>query len=544
MDNNPPEDAPDPLHERVKNNPKNLTFWTWLRNDEKGEDARSIDLDKRIPGFASLIAIALFLIKEFVYKKNEEGHLFNEFNFTIALQVINAIVLIIILLRGLKILEEKNLVKLDINEKYIPALENQFVSNIKRFFGMTLCLYFVLIINTSIKHTSETDKEPVLKIIEAENQIRFAGDSLVLLCLNDASSTKIFEKAGAIIRHISMNLKGIIFSDTILIPARNENYCEMKNIALLNEELRALILRLDDSLRAVQFEHYKIAIPDLTLKEDTVLEKGERMIVGKIRYYQDSISLVIYKKSHFINQMLKGTYSIAKQTEAVGEKNSAMIFIHVLELIFSNVGGIFLIFSFLILFSKTLDGDSYENSLLSFSYLFNNSTKPKDFGTRRIMRFCVGGVFFLTIMQVFLETGFPQYSELTDTLFTTVSGIFNAVALSLLIARFQSILFKTNLSVLSVLVLLYLYAFIQVLFGLFNLPLLSDHPYLIQDITIVIAFLGKCILYLFILWILRTDRLKYYFYHRYENFHLTNPKMKWEMFLDTLDSKEEIQNDY
>jgi len=230
--------------------------------------------------------------------------------------------------------------------------------------------------------------------------------------------------------------------------------------------------------------------------------------------------------------MYHGNHLIDVNSKIADKDNIEMVITHILELIFSNLGALSLVYSFLVLYTKntiTQAGTS-DKSLLSMKYLLTGHYGLQSKRITRLLVFLFGLFIVLTILQIILEFSFQESSEDISTLFTIFSGIFNALALSLLVARFESSTFNSTF---SVLVILYLYANIQVLFGVFNIPLFK-HPHLIEDITLLIAFLGKCFLYLYILWILRTDRLKFYFYNRYFNNLPNQENYDWAVFIKNL----------
>jgi len=102
------------------------TFWKWVAKPEPSPESQNVNLDKIIPGFASLIAVALFIVQEFIVHEDQRGNFFTDLTFTISLQVLNIIVLIIFLVRGLKIPtvpDADHLLKYKINTKHIIILE-------------------------------------------------------------------------------------------------------------------------------------------------------------------------------------------------------------------------------------------------------------------------------------------------------------------------------------------------------------------------------------------------------------------------------------
>jgi hypothetical protein len=227
--------------------------------------------------------------------------------------------------------------------------------------------------------------------------------------------------------------------------------------------------------------------------------------------------------------MYHGNHQIEVNSSISDKDNAEMIMIHILELICSNLGALFLVYAFLVLYTKNLklvnnDGDK---SLVSAKYLLTGQRGRQSKRIARLLYVLFFTIIFLTILQTLLELGFKENADDIATLFTMISGVFNALALSLLVARFES---SSFFSTFSVLVILYLYANIQVLFGVFNIPLFK-YPHLIEDVTLVIAFVGKCFLYLYVLWVLRTDRLKYYFYNRYFNAFGNDHNLKWPDFV-------------
>ncbi len=480
---------------------KLTNFWRWIKKSEESEGGHSVNIDKRIPGFASVFAVILFLSKEFIHYESDKGEVFTDLHFTLALQALNIIVLIIILVRGLKILPIDRISFLSWFSlkqiEHVELLEKEFVKFIKSFFGMTIMLYTVLIFNSLLLDTingTVSEKKTWLENIrggarEIVNNIKIIS--------HDASvdeSRNLSTLVGPL-DTISKSMQQIVYNDSPSEASGTVVISRLHKIRRANDIIAEALLQIDDSF----------------LKEYSAWNP-----------MPDSIG-------NALKCMYHGNHQIDVNSRISDKDNAEMIIVHVLELIFSNLGALFLVYAFLVLYTKNVKvpNDENDQSLLSAKYLLTGHRGRQSKRIARLLYVLFFTIVFLTILQALLELCFKENADDIATVFTMVSGIFNALALSLLVARFES---SSFFSTFSVLVILYLYANIQVLFGVFNIPLFK-YPHLIEDVTLVIAFVGKCFLYLYVLWVLRTDRLKYYFYNRYFNSFGSDSNLKWPDFV-------------
>ncbi len=492
---------------------KRFHFWKWLFSSDltSGEEVDNNNFNKLVPGMASILAIAIFFLKEFVTHKNEKTEIFTEINLTYALQAINALILLFIIGRGLAEKKTKSDRRIEqenystINTGLCRKLERQFSRYIKCFFGMTFLLYLVLIAKTYIDNTNQS---------EAIKNESFA--SLI-------EGTKLIE--GGCFSIISDSSEGNL---TEINAIKNElNFIKNDFLKLfLDDNKDKKTLCYCDSLKS---------------KKDTIeFFQGLKRDVSNIGPYLTKINKTLPKNnlnySAAINRMYQGYYLLQTTLEKINTNQSLEKMLQILELLFSNLGAVFIIFCFLILYSKTISPDGTE-SFLTVKYMFGyNNIEDNDESNRNakfttnVLRFVFMVFILITVSQIVFEFAFSSrhISDSVFNIFSIISGLSNAMAMCLLIARFESSHFQSTLSVLA---LLYLYAIIQSFLGFFGVSFLEDQ-YIVQDVTTIVAFIGKCILYLYILWIYKTDRLMFYFYNKEED---DKQKLPWAIFLEKIE---------
>ncbi len=499
---------------------KMTNFWKWIRKSEEKEDGRSINLDKRIPGFASIIAILLFLAKEYFQSVTKNKDIFIQLNISVALQVLNVVVLFIILIRGAIISKVQTKELSTDAQNYLERLEKKFIFFIKYFFAMTMAAYIVLIANslyTDITNDRNLDNNIAYlsKISKGRNEID-NGAHLIrdFISQFDTSDFKNLSKQLGVIHE---SVKQIIFDDSFKKDSIKRYFNKKQHDSV------TIVYYSSFKKDSIKGYFDKIQNANLALGESIL--KIDNYVVGK-NYKGDTLA----KFDSAIRDMYRGHHMIEENQSRNNQDDNKKIIIltHVITLIFNNLGALFLVYCFMILYTKTLpeSHEKYENYILELKHLVDVPYKKADRKIISILQFLFCLFIILTVSQVTLEYCFQGNAEKINAIFTLVSTIGNALALSLLIGRFESTTFNSTF---SVLVILYLYANIQVLFVGFTDPLIGD-------VALVIAFVGKCFLYLYVLWILRTGRLKYYFYYCFISSVKSKDKKTWPDFVKILTS--------
>ena len=192
-------------------------------------------------------------------------------------------------------------------------------------------------------------------------------------------------------------------------------------------------------------------------------------------------------------------------------------YLQLAEILISDIGSLFLFCAFLTLYTTSLDDDN--KSLLSLNSLLSGvySQNEKRILATNPLRIWVAIILLLSILHFILIKIFdPQNVYLFVKL---ISGILNALAMSLLIARFES---HEMRSPLGILVTLYIYALIQSVFGLFGITIGSLH-FFVDDFAYFVALVGKTILFLYLYWVFSTKRLTQYFEYKLNAEKLPQP---------------------
>lgn len=148
-----------------------------------------------------------------------------------------------------------------------------------------------------------------------------------------------------------------------------------------------------------------------------------------------------------------------------------------------------------------------------FGLLYAPGRDPESKKTRQLMiRGCVFIVsciitLFVLIVAVYRHWYFDEHLVGYIALFYSVSGVLNAIALSLLIGRLDSKLIGLP----SLLVcFLYVYAAVQPLFAVFEIPMFVNE--IIKTAVFVIVFFFKIYFFFIIIYVLQTGRLLNYFF--------------------------------
>jgi len=250
--------------------------------------------------------------------------------------------------------------------------------------------------------------------------------------------------------NMSYSLTRIYYNDSVAMPITNIHQMHnliprLAEIRDENKKLEAVILQIDDSLN------------------------HKRSYNTKNNLYDSSLKL-----------MYHGNLKISKQTENLHDEDTGIIISDILGLLFSNLGALFLIYCFWVLYAKTLEIGDYSDKkyLLAFNNLFNLHI---DEGRHviKITRILYITLFFLTFFQiVFVYCDHLDFEDISKV-FSMLSGLCMALALCVLIGRFESKSFNPTY---TVLVILYGYANIQMLLGVFSLPLFANpHLYSARD---------------------------------------------------------------
>lgn len=245
------------------------------------------------------------------------------------------------------------------------------------------------------------------------------------------------------------------------------------------------------------------------------MDKYKINYINRIQQCSDSLLTIANSYSNEetqpysqLNMYLYGVYKYAYQLKMEADKLThyykpkTVKILQFIEILISDIGAFFLFLAFLVLY----------NPEKNMKYLLIKSQWW-------IYIFVIG----TSLAHVLLFTFWR--SEDSYRIVKLFSGIFSALAMCLLVARFESTKMQSPL---GLLIILYLYAIIQSVFGLFGIVVASFH-YLTDDFAYTIALLGKTMLYLFILWIYSTKRIYFYFEDKLSDFYKTANRADYDI---------------
>lgn len=486
----------------IKN--KELNFWEWLKKSNVRMDEKDDIASKLIPGAATAFAILIFLAQAIVTNLIEHYEI-QQYLYRLVLNIINILIILFILYKRFGEKEHINVKNIDFvpfakaNIRLYTKLENQFIRCINGFFSATLVLYLALTAQNinSIVRNEALKRDPLTDLASVST-----GDSLIRVGLKEldvylADSSLPFKYAATLIPHVG----------------KIEHY-----------------LKMSTKLKYVSDSGDRQASGDLIK-----LSGHLSVLANNI----DSLSLFSYGHDsavlHALICLQRGYYLLQNGCQAYLKRDYVDIGLNVLMLLASNISAVFIIAAFLVLYSKTLNERKNDKSYIYFVYALTDSAKASecpddppaqnDIATKSILRYAILTCLILTLasLAVIPISSYPMCYSVVEFL----SGLFCGIAMCMLFGRFESAYFQPTL---SVLLILYLYAIIQSFLGFFNIPFL-DTDRSIEYFTKLVAFICKCIFYLYVLWIYRTDRLLFYFYQK-ENVH--KDKMRWKVFLKKL----------
>lgn len=529
------------------------TFRDWLRNSTINNDD-SDRVKKLVPGITAGFAFCLFVSKEFIAVQIEHVNLTSEF-YNLILNFLNIIILVyIIFFRGFG---SNDYVKrtyvsakyANIDVEYCKALEDQFKSWVYRFFGFTLALYLIFcikdfyvkkniessienrtIINSNLrsirKNVSEIQQKYICRDTTGVIHILSEKCASLTSIINGLISSRKYEYSNTVDSYLTF-----VVNVPNGIDNRSISYTKVKYN--LNNSVNTLSYATNNALNSIE-EH--VYIIDSLLQNDSDVSSNLNRTLLSTRQIRKAI----------INNNDSRLYTILKG----------------FELVISNFGALCLIAAFLVLYSKTLkqivDLKSkkveYASTINPFNIIqfyrrdigksstdessdFQDDSEKGQFTTQKIS--VASGLIIFSLSAIILAYSALCNGNGTDwvwMIFECASGFVNAIAMCLLIARFESSHFESSI---LILVSLYTYAIVQAFYGLFSINIMGD-VYLVQDVVKTLALIFKCIMYLYILWIYRSDRLLFFFYHKTT---ISNkPKLNWTNFLNTLYSNNAKKN--
>jgi hypothetical protein len=207
----------------------------------------------------------------------------------------------------------------------------------------------------------------------------------------------------------------------------------------------------------------------------------------------DTATKITFFKTEKTKQTITSVISHCQNLfSSIYENNVPLDIVEIGITLLNNIGIAWIYACFWVLFKNSLDKDIKESSL---------SIWP-----------IIGIVIFFSSLHVLARVcGEYIFNHIIYTkihrLFKIVSGMANAIMLSLFVSKFNARHFRPQV---AVLILLFTYAIFQTLFCMFDY-IVIDRKYAIMDITMFVCLFGKTTLILYVYWLMRTNRLFYYF---------------------------------